>query len=187
MGELLILNMNAYIEREHMMLINIFLCMHKFRESILDSFDKCFVIIKNGEIVEPLFDFDDTKTLLLWFIIKLLSVSEMNLISKAKVSFRMLKIQHPSGGFESYMKMIRILILESVFGGKEVKFTYEFESSKFEFKSRFHKAFSEVKKMKFSLQIRIPEIWIRISILESFLKSDKMKFGLRIRIPNVKV
>ena len=26
------------------------------------------------EVVEPLFDFDDTKTLLLWFLIKLLSV-----------------------------------------------------------------------------------------------------------------
>ena len=44
-----------------MMLIDIFLCMHKFRGSILDSFDKCFVIVKKGEIVEPLFDFDDTK------------------------------------------------------------------------------------------------------------------------------
>ena len=61
----MILNMNTYIEGEHMMLIDIFLCMHKFRGSILDSFDKCFVIIKKGEIVEPLFDFDDTKTLLL--------------------------------------------------------------------------------------------------------------------------
>ena len=58
---MLILNMNAYIEGEHMILIDIFLCMHKFRRSILDSFDKCFVIIKKGEIVEPLFDFDDTK------------------------------------------------------------------------------------------------------------------------------
>ena len=57
--------MNAYIEGEHMILINIFLCMHKFKESILDSFDKCFVIIKKGEIVELLFDFDDIKTLLL--------------------------------------------------------------------------------------------------------------------------
>ena len=53
--------------------------MHKFRRSILDSFDRCFVIIKNGEIVEPLFDFDDTKTLVLLILIKLLSVSEMNL------------------------------------------------------------------------------------------------------------
>ena len=57
--------MNAYIEGEHIMLIDIFLCMHKFRGIILDSFDKCFVIIKKGEIVEPLFDFDDTKILLL--------------------------------------------------------------------------------------------------------------------------
>ena len=53
--------------------------MHKFRGSILDSFARCFVIIKKGEIVEPLFDFDDTKTLVLLFLIKLLSVSEMNL------------------------------------------------------------------------------------------------------------
>ena len=65
MGEFFILNMNAYIEGEHMMLIDIFLCMHKFIGSILVSFDKCFVIIKKGEIVELLFDFDDTKTLLL--------------------------------------------------------------------------------------------------------------------------
>ena len=61
----MILNMNAYIEGEHMMLIDIFLCMLKLRKSILDSFDKCFVIIKKGEIVEPLYDFDDAKTLLL--------------------------------------------------------------------------------------------------------------------------
>ena len=43
------------------MLNDIFLCMHKLRMSIFDSFDKCFVIIKKGEIVEPLFDFGDTK------------------------------------------------------------------------------------------------------------------------------
>ena len=60
------------------------LYMHKFRGSILDSFDRCFVIIKKGEIVEPLFDFDDTKTLVLLFLIKLLNVSEMNLNPKAK-------------------------------------------------------------------------------------------------------
>ena len=83
-----------------MMLIDIFLCMHKFRGSILDSFDKCFVIIKKREIVELLFDFDNTKTLLLWFLIKLLSVSEMNLTLKEKVSLRMLKIHHLEGRFE---------------------------------------------------------------------------------------
>ena len=76
---------------EHIMLINIFLNMHKFKGSILDSFDRCFVIIKKGEIDEPLFDFDNTKTLVLLFLIKLLSVSEMNLISKAKVSLKVLK------------------------------------------------------------------------------------------------
>ena len=48
--------------------------MHKFKGNILDSFDKCFVIIKKREIVEPLFDFDDTKTLVLLFLIKLLSI-----------------------------------------------------------------------------------------------------------------
>ena len=77
--------------------------MHKFRGSILDSFDRCFVIIKKREIVEPLFDFDDTKTLVLLFLIKLLSVSKMNLTPKAKASLRVLKIQHPRDGFESPM------------------------------------------------------------------------------------
>ena len=65
--------------------------MHKFRGSILDSFDRCFVIIKKGEIVEPLFDFDDTKTLVLLFLIKLLSVSRMNLTPKANPSLKTLK------------------------------------------------------------------------------------------------
>ena len=60
--------------------------------------------------VEPLFDFDDTKTFLLWFLIKLPSVLEMNLTPKAKVSLRMLKIQHPRGRFESHMKRIQISI-----------------------------------------------------------------------------
>ena len=59
------------------------LYMHKFRGSILDSFERCFVIIKKGEIVEPLFDFDDTKTLVLLFLIQLLSVLGMNLTPKA--------------------------------------------------------------------------------------------------------
>ena len=113
-----------------------------------------------------LFDFDDTKTLLLWFLIKLLSVSEMNLTPKAKVSFRMMRIQHPWGRFESHMKKnwipkvwIRILIPESVFRGEEVKF---------------------------GLQIRIPEVWIWIPIPKSFLNSEKVKFGLWIRISSVK-
>ena len=88
---------------EHIMLINIFLNMHKFKGSILDSFDRCFVIIKNEEIVEPLFDFDDIKTLVLLFLIKLLGILEMNLTPKAKVSFKVLKIQHPRDGFESPM------------------------------------------------------------------------------------
>ena len=40
---------------------------------------------------EPLFDFDDTKTLVLLFLIKLLSVSGMNLTPKANPSLRTLK------------------------------------------------------------------------------------------------
>ena len=87
--------------------------MHKFRGSILDSFDRFFVIIKKGEILEPLFDFDDTKTLLLLFLIKSLSVSEMNLTPKAKASLRVLKIQHPVEGFKSHIERIRISILKS--------------------------------------------------------------------------
>ena len=69
--------------------------MYKLRRSILDSFDRCFAIIKTEEIVEPLFDFDDTKILVLLFLIKLLSISEMNITLKAKVSLKVLKIQHP--------------------------------------------------------------------------------------------
>ena len=44
-----------------------------------------------GEIDESLFDFDDTKTLVLLFLIKLLSVSRMNLTSKANPSLRTLR------------------------------------------------------------------------------------------------
>ena len=51
--------------------------------------------------------------------------------------------------------VIRISILESVFGGEE---------------------------MKFGLVIRIPDIVIRISIPESFLNSENVKFGLVIQI-----
>ena len=41
--------------------------------------------------VEPLFDFDDTKTLVLLFLIKLLSVSRMNLTLNANPSLRTLR------------------------------------------------------------------------------------------------
>ena len=61
----------------------------------------CFVIIKKEEIVKPLFDFNDIKTLVL-----LLSISEMNLTPKVKISLRVLKIQHPGDGFESHMDRI---------------------------------------------------------------------------------
>ena len=73
-------------------------------------------------LVESLFDFDNTKTLVLLFLIKLLSVSEMNLTPKAKVSLKMLKIQHPVGRFESHMKKIRISIPKSFFNSEKVKF-----------------------------------------------------------------
>ena len=109
----MILNVNAYIKEEHIMLIDIFLNMHKFRESILDSFYMCFVIIKNGEIVEPLFDFDDVEILVLIFLIKLFSVSEMTITLKAKTSLRVLKIQHPEDGFESHKDRIQISISKS--------------------------------------------------------------------------
>ena len=77
----------------------------------------------------------------------------MNLTPKAKVSLKMLKIQHPGGRFESHMKRIRILILKSIFKGEEVKF---------------------------GLVIRIPEVWIRIPISEIISKGEEVKFGLVI-------
>ena len=78
---------------------------------VLDSFDKCFVIIKKREIVEPLFDFNDIKTLLLWFLIKLFSVSKMNLTLKEKASLNVLQLQHLVERFESLK--IRIWILKT--------------------------------------------------------------------------
>ena len=57
--------------------------------------------LKKEEIVEPFFYFDDTKTLVLLFLIKLLSVSKMNLNPKAKTSLKVLKIQHLGDEFES--------------------------------------------------------------------------------------
>ena len=47
--------------------------------------------LKKGLPDEPLFDFDDTKTLVLLFLIKLLSVSEMNLTHNANPSLRTFK------------------------------------------------------------------------------------------------
>ena len=47
-----------------------------------------------------LIDFDDTKTLLLWFLIKSLSISEIILTPKAKASLSALQIQHPVEGSE---------------------------------------------------------------------------------------
>ena len=53
-----------------------------------------------------MFDFDDTKTLLLLFLIKLHSISKMNLTPKVKASLKVLKIQHPGDGFESHIDRI---------------------------------------------------------------------------------
>ena len=90
----------------------------------------------------------------------------MNLTTKAKVSLRMLKIQHPGLVIRILEVWIRIPISKSVFRDEEVKF---------------------------GLVIRIPEIVIRIPIPKSFFNSEKVKFGLviritkgMIRIPNVK-
>ena len=69
--------------------------------------------LNNGAVVEPLFDFNDTKILVLLFLIKFFSVSKMNLTPKAKTSLWVLKIQYPVDGFESHMDRIRILIPES--------------------------------------------------------------------------
>ena len=61
-------------------------------------FSLAYLVITRSQVqlqketyVEPLFDFDDTKTLVLLFLIKLLSVSGMNLTPKANPSLRTLK------------------------------------------------------------------------------------------------
>ena len=45
--------------------------------------------------------------------------------------------------------------------------------------------FPKVKKVKFGLVIRIPEVVIRIPIPESVFGGEKIKFSLVIRIPEV--
>ena len=77
----------------------------------------------------------------------------MNLTPKIKTSLRMLKIQHPGLVIRIPEVWIRILILESVFEGEEVKF---------------------------GLVIRIFEVRIRISIPKSVFEGEKVKFGLVI-------
>ena len=57
---------------------------------------------------EPLFDFDDTKTLMLLFLIKLLSISGMNLTPKTNPSLRTLKNLSSSVMIRIQMEMIRI-------------------------------------------------------------------------------
>ena len=63
--------------------------------------------------VESLFDFDDIKTLVLLFLIKLLSVSGMSVTHKTKTSLKVLKIQHLGDGFKSHIDKIRISIPKS--------------------------------------------------------------------------
>ena len=55
-----------------------------------------------------MFDFDDTKTLVFLFLIKLLSVSEMNLTPKANPSLKTLKNLSSSVRIRIQMKMIQI-------------------------------------------------------------------------------
>ena len=135
--------------------------------------------------VEPLFDFDDTKILLLLFLIKLLSVSEMNLTHKAKVSLRILKIQHLGLVIRIFKVVIQILIPESVFGGEEVKFGLVIRIPEVVIQIPIPKSFFGGEKMNFGLVIRIPKVVIRISILESVSGGEEIKFGLVIRIPEV--
>ena len=103
----------------------------------------------------------------------------MNLTPKAKVSLRMLKIQHLGLVIQILEVVIRIPILESVSGGEKVKFGLVIRIS-------IPKSVFGGEKFKFGLVIRIP-------ILESFLNSEKVKFCLVIqitkrviRIPSVK-
>ena len=65
-------------------------------------------ILKGKTVIEPLFDFDDTKTLVLLFLIKLLSVSGMNLTSKVNPSLRTLKNLSFSVRIRIHMERIRI-------------------------------------------------------------------------------
>ena len=55
-----------------------------------------------------MFDFNDTKTLVLLFLIKLLSISGMNLTPKANFSLRILKNLSSSVRIQIQMERIRI-------------------------------------------------------------------------------
>ena len=59
-------------------------------------------------LIKPLFDFDDIKTLLLLFLIKLLSVLGMNLSPKVNPSLRTLKNLSSSVRIQIQMERIRI-------------------------------------------------------------------------------
>ena len=134
------------------------------------------------ESVEPLFDFDDTKTLLLWFLTKLLSVSKMNLTPKIKVSLRMLKIQHPGLVIRIPEVWIWISIPESIFEGEKMKFGLVIQIPEIVIRILIPESVFEGEEMKFGRVIRIPEIVIWIPIPESFLNSEKVKFGIVIRM-----
>ena len=66
--------------------------------------------LRNSFVVgdQPLFDFDDTKILVLLFLIKLFSVSGMNLTLKANLSLRTLKNLSSSVRIRIQMEKIRI-------------------------------------------------------------------------------
>ena len=109
----------------------------------------------------------------------------MNLTPKAKILLRTLKIQHPGGRFESYMKRIRIPIPESVSGGEKVKFGLVIRIPEVWIRISIPESVFRGEEVKFGLVIRIPEVWIRIPIPESVFGGEEVKFGLVIRIPEV--
>ena len=109
----------------------------------------------------------------------------MNLTPKAKVSLRMLKIQHPEGRFKSHMKRIRIPIPESVFRGEEVKFGLVIRILEVWIRNSIPESVFGGEEVKFGLVIRIPEVWIQILISKSIFRGEKVKFGLVIQILEV--
>ena len=114
------------------MCLNISYCYH----IIIILLYYCIFVL----FIEPLFDFDDTKTLVLLFLIKLLSVSGMNLISKANPSLRTLKNLSFSVRIRIHMERIRIHT------------------------ERIRICMSRVQtELKWDEWIRIPIWWIRIS------------------------
>ena len=87
-----------------------YLYIYKYMIWYNDTLDFTMMVLKQGW---SLIDFDDTKTLLIYLLIMLLSVLEMYLIPEAKNSLRILKIQHLEDGFESLLDRIQISISKS--------------------------------------------------------------------------